>query len=188
MPPRSGVKSSITCTSVNRVAHRVCPQALYSAKSSSRPQSNRARREWFVAGTESSAASTTNVTTISMPTAEAAARVVTPADGTVIAPTRIFRRRANRCWCAPTHRKQRALPEARGRPLAPCGVREVMVQLPPPGSIKFAWKPLMAPAGAGHRWKCAASRAEPVALPLPRRRPHPKRLLKRSAGVSSRHQ
>ena len=30
-----------------------------------------ARREWFVAGTESSAESTTNVTTISMPTAEA---------------------------------------------------------------------------------------------------------------------
>ncbi|MGZ9058405.1 MAG: hypothetical protein ACXW14_04075 [Burkholderiaceae bacterium] len=40
------------------------------------------RHEWFVAGTES----TTHVTTISMPVAEAAPRLLAPAAGPVIAP------------------------------------------------------------------------------------------------------
>ncbi len=93
-----------------------------------------ARREWFVAGTESSAESTTNVTTISMPTAEAAPRVLSPADGTVIAPDPdIPAARQSMLVRAEAPQATRVCLKLGARPLAPCGVREVLVALPAPG-------------------------------------------------------
>ena len=93
-----------------------------------------ARREWFVAGTESSAGSSTNVTTISMPTSEAAARVITPADGTVIAPDPdIPASRQSMLVRADAPQATRVCLKLDGRALARCGVREVLIALPPPG-------------------------------------------------------
>ena len=93
-----------------------------------------ARREWFVVGTESSAESTTNVTTISMPTAEAAPRVLSPADGTVIAPDPdIPAARQSMLVRAEAPHATRVCLKLGARPLAPCGTREVLVALPAPG-------------------------------------------------------
>ena len=89
-----------------------------------------ARREWFVAGTESSA----KVTTISMPTAEAAPRVVAPADGTVIAPDPdIPASRQSMLVRVDAPQATRVCMKLGAQSLAPCGVREAMVRLPAPG-------------------------------------------------------
>jgi penicillin-binding protein 1C len=89
-----------------------------------------ARQEWFVAGTES----TTNVTTISMPTAEVAPRVVAPADGTVIAPDPdIPASRQSVLVRAEAPNATRVCLKLGMRLLAPCGTREVLVALPAPG-------------------------------------------------------
>ena len=88
------------------------------------------RREWFVAGTESS----TQLTMISMPTAEAATRIVAPADGTVIAPDPdIPAARQSMLVRADAPQATRVCLKLGDRSLAPCGVREVMVGLPVPG-------------------------------------------------------
>ena len=93
-----------------------------------------ARREWFVAGTESSAESTTNVTTISMPTAETAPRVVAPADGTMIAPDPdIPASRQSMLVRADAPQAMRVCLKLGVQSLAPCGIREAMVRLPAPG-------------------------------------------------------
>ena len=92
-----------------------------------------ARREWFIAGTESSA-NRTSVTTISMPTAEAAPRVVAPADGTVIAPDPdIPASRQSMLVRVDAPQATRVCLKLGAQSLAPCGVREAMVKLPPPG-------------------------------------------------------
>jgi penicillin-binding protein 1C len=89
-----------------------------------------ARQEWFVAGTES----TTNVTTISMPTAEVAPRVGAPADGTVIAPDPdIPASRQSVLVRAEAPNATRVCLKLGMRLLAPCGTREVLVALPAPG-------------------------------------------------------
>ena len=89
-----------------------------------------ARREWFVAGTESSA----KVLTISMPTAEAAARVVAPADGSVIAPDPdIPVSRQSMLVRADAPQATRVCLKLGAQSLAPCGTREAMVRLPAPG-------------------------------------------------------
>ena len=89
-----------------------------------------ARREWFVAGTEAS----TKITTISLPTAEAAPRVVSPADGTVIAPDPdIPSARQSMLVRADAPQATRVCLKLGDRALAPCGVREAMVKLPAPG-------------------------------------------------------
>ena len=88
------------------------------------------RREWFVAGTESS----TKITTISMPTTEAAPRVLAPVDGTVIAPDPdIPAARQSMLVRADAPQATRVCLKLGARPLAPCGVREAMIRLPEPG-------------------------------------------------------
>ncbi len=88
------------------------------------------RREWFVAGTESS----TKLTVISMPTAEAVTRIVAPADGTVIAPDPdIPAARQSMLVRADAPQATRVCLKLGDRSLAPCGVREAMVRLPVPG-------------------------------------------------------
>ena len=92
-----------------------------------------ARREWFVAGTESSVGSATSVT-IAMPTSEAAPRVVAPADGTVIAPDPdIPAARQSMLVRADAPQAMRVCLKLGTQSLAPCGVREAMVRLPSPG-------------------------------------------------------
>ncbi|HVE90051.1 MAG TPA: penicillin-binding protein 1C [Burkholderiaceae bacterium] len=88
------------------------------------------RREWFVAGTES----TTKVTTISLPTTEVAPRVLAPADGTVIAPDPdIPAARQSMLIRAEAPQATRVCLKLGAQSLAPCGIREAMVKLPPPG-------------------------------------------------------
>ena len=98
------------------------------------PAVESARREWFIVGTESSAESTTKITTISMPTAEAAPRVLSPADGTVIAPDPdIPASRQSMLVRAEAPHATRVCLKLSARLLAPCGTREVLVALPAPG-------------------------------------------------------
>ncbi|MGH6612232.1 MAG: hypothetical protein ACRECQ_18465, partial [Burkholderiaceae bacterium] len=88
------------------------------------------RREWFIAGTEGSA----KITTISMPTTEAALRVVAPVDGTVIAPDPdIPASRQSMLVRAEAPQATRVCLKLDARSLAPCGVREALITLPPPG-------------------------------------------------------
>ena len=92
------------------------------------------RREWFVAGTQSNAESTTSVTTVSMLTTEAEPRVIAPADGTVIAPDPdIPAARQSMLVRADAPQATRVCLKLGHRALAPCGVREAMVRLPAPG-------------------------------------------------------
>ena len=94
------------------------------------PAVESARRDWFIAGTESRA----KITTITMPTAKAAPRVVAPADGTVIAPDPdIPVARQSMLVRADAPHATRVCLKLGERPLAPCGVREAMVRLPAPG-------------------------------------------------------
>jgi len=96
------------------------------------------RREWFVVGTESSAESTSNFTTISMPTAEAVTRIVAPADGTVIAPDPdIPAARQSLLVRADAPHATRVCLKLGAQLLAPCGVREAMVKLPAPGRYQI---------------------------------------------------
>ncbi|MEP6608418.1 MAG: penicillin-binding protein 1C [Burkholderiaceae bacterium] len=89
-----------------------------------------ARREWFIDGTQASA----KITTISMPTAEAAPRVVSPADGTVIAPDPdIPAARQSMLVRAEAPQSTRVCLKLGANALAPCGVREALVKLPSPG-------------------------------------------------------
>ncbi len=89
-----------------------------------------ARQEWFVSGTESS----TKVTTISLPVAEAAPRLLAPADGTVIAPDPdIPASRQSMLVRADAPQATRVCLKLDARLVAPCGVREVLVPLPAPG-------------------------------------------------------
>jgi penicillin-binding protein 1C len=89
-----------------------------------------ARREWFIVETESN----TNITTITMPTAEAAPRVLSPVDGTVIAPDPdIPAARQSMLVRADAPHATRVCLKLGARPLAPCGVREALVKLPAPG-------------------------------------------------------
>ncbi len=89
-----------------------------------------ARREWFVAGTESS----TKITTISMPTAEATPRLLSPADGTVIAADPdIPVTRQSMLVRAEAPQATRVCLKLGVRLLAPCGTREALVPLPLPG-------------------------------------------------------
>ncbi|MGZ9075465.1 MAG: penicillin-binding protein 1C [Burkholderiaceae bacterium] len=88
------------------------------------------RHEWFVAGTESS----TNVTTISLPVAEAAPRLLAPADGTVIAPDPdIPPARQSMLVRAEAPATVRVCLKLDARSVAPCGIREALVPLPAPG-------------------------------------------------------
>jgi penicillin-binding protein 1C len=94
------------------------------------PSVEPSRKEWFVAGTEFS----TKITTISMPTAEAAPRMLSPADGTVIAPDPdIPAARQSMLVRAEAPKATRVCLKLGARSLAPCGVREAMVKLPAPG-------------------------------------------------------
>ena len=87
------------------------------------------RREWFVAGTESS----TKITTISMPTTEAAPRVLAPVDGIRPRPTRHSGSAPIDVGAADAPQATRVCLKLGARPLAPCGVREAMIRLPEPG-------------------------------------------------------
>ena len=88
------------------------------------------RHEWFVSGTESS----TKVTTVSLPVAEAAPRLLAPADGTVIAPDPdIPAARQSMLVRAEAPTAIRACLKLNARSVAPCGVREALVPLPAPG-------------------------------------------------------
>ncbi len=88
------------------------------------------RHEWFVSGTESR----TKVTTISLPVAEAAPRLLAPADGTVIAPDPdIPAARQSILVRAEAPTAARVCLKLDARSVAPCGVREVLVPLPAPG-------------------------------------------------------
>lgn len=105
-----------------------------------------ARKEWFVVGTESS----TKITTISMPTAEAGPRVLSPADGTVIAPDPdIPAARQSMLVRAEAPQAMRMCLKLGARSLAPCGVREALVKLTAPGRASD-------PAGNG-RWRVAGA-------------------------------
>ena len=89
-----------------------------------------ARREWFVAGTES----TTKITTISLPTTDFLPRVTLPADGTVIAPDPdIPAARQSMLVRVEAPQATRVCLKLGAQSLAPCGIREAMVKLPAPG-------------------------------------------------------
>ena len=93
-----------------------------------------ARREWFIAGTQSNAEPTPHVTTISLPIAEAAPRVILPADGTVIAPDPdIPASRQSMLVRAAAPQANRVCLKLGTEPMAPCGVREALIRLPSPG-------------------------------------------------------
>ena len=69
-----------------------------------------------------------------MPTAEAAPRILAPPDGTVIAPDPdIPAARQSMLVRAEAPLATRVCLKLEGRPLARCGVREVLIALPPPG-------------------------------------------------------
>ena len=88
------------------------------------------RHEWFVSGTEAS----TKVTTISLPVAEEAPRLLAPADGTAIAPDPdIPPARQSMLVRAEAPTATRVCLKLDARPVAPCGVREALVPLPAPG-------------------------------------------------------
>ena len=89
-----------------------------------------ARLEWFVAGTQSNA----KITTISIPTAELAPRVVAPADGTVIAPDPdIPAARQSMLVRVEAPLTKHVCMKLGAQSIAPCGAREALVKLPAPG-------------------------------------------------------
>ncbi|MGZ9074188.1 MAG: penicillin-binding protein 1C [Burkholderiaceae bacterium] len=89
-----------------------------------------ARHEWFVLGTESRS----KITTISMPTTEAAPRVLSPADGTVIAPDPdIPASRQSMLVRAEAPHATHVCLKLGARSLAQCGAREALMPLPAPG-------------------------------------------------------
>jgi len=88
------------------------------------------RREWFVTGTESS----TKITTISIPTAQATPRLLSPADGTVIAPDPdIPATRQSMLVRADALQSVNVCLKLGDRAIAACGVREALIKLPAPG-------------------------------------------------------
>ena len=88
------------------------------------------RREWFVRGTQSNA----KITTVSIPTADAATRVVAPADGTVIAPDPdIPAARQSMLVRVEAPLTKQVCMKLGAQSIAPCGVREALVRLPAPG-------------------------------------------------------
>ncbi|MGZ8993699.1 MAG: penicillin-binding protein 1C, partial [Burkholderiaceae bacterium] len=89
-----------------------------------------ARHEWFVLGTESRS----KITTISMPTTEKAPRVLSPADGTVIAPDPdIPASRQSMLVRAEAPHATHVCLKLGARSLAQCGAREALMPLPAPG-------------------------------------------------------
>ena len=127
------LKSSITCTSSNPAARRVCLQASCSAKSCSRPRSSRA----VVSGlsTEPSERRVDHKRHDDQHAdLRAAARILSPADGTVIAPDPdIPASRQSMLVRVDAPQATRVCLKLAGLPLARCGVREVLIALPPPG-------------------------------------------------------
>ncbi len=94
------------------------------------PAMEPARREWFVAGTESS----TKITTISIPTTQAAPRLLSPADGTVIAPDPdIPASRQSMLVRAEAPQSFNVCLKLGNRTIAACGVKEALIKLPAPG-------------------------------------------------------
>ena len=76
-----------------------------------------------------------------MPTAEAAPRVVAPADGTVIAPDPdIPASRQSMLVRVDAPQATRVCLKLGARSLAPCGVREAMVGCRRPAVIRSGWK------------------------------------------------